>query len=519
MKIMKMTMMITMFISKVMSKMVNAMLNRMTNSHKHQVSVKTRAPFSNVKLPVISNLSVTSTIALSIALLLMTNVSYANDITENFPSSDSNAALYYQMGGGRSVPAPPVQNNISVPINAKGEVGLGFSCGSFNPSTTITNSLNNFKDSIQNVSGSIMKRAMSAIVSFPMYKLAQADPKLYNVLNNNVIGAHNQFALNLKSCNEMQSEALKGDDPYNSWITVSRNNNMKHSMSFGSGDLNKAMATANKDQGNNGVPWATPGKPLGAPAGGLDQPPIMVIHDTAIAGYNVILGRNPTDISAPSKSKDNQNLLNYWGKPSDAAKWIVTIVGDQKVTTCTEKDCGKNSTPGSGLLPFVQNATTAIIKKLSNLVAHPAQVNEKSLLDVSAPGQVVSPALLQSIRQMNPNAKTNTIATLSQNIATTRVVNEALLAINVLQVGAEVPNIHAVAPAQKVIETKKQLIQQDINHIMYSVNIRRQLNSHVMSDIMQYSQQQEAKAAAVSHIGNKPALLTNGGIVKRNQTP
>lgn len=457
------------------------------------------------------------TIAITTALLATYGLSYADDITDSFPSSDSNSALYYQIGGGRSVPIPPVQNNVSVPINAEGDIGLGFSCGLFNPVNTITNSLNDFKDSVQNVPGTIVSNATSAITSFPMYKLAQADPKLYNILNNNVIGAHNQFALNMKSCEEMQSEALKGNDPYNDWITVSRNNNMKNIMSFGDGDLNKGISQVNQDQGNNGVPWATPGTALGASAGGVGQPPIMVVNDTSVAGYNVMLGRNATDTSAPGKSDNNQNLLNYWPTPKDAAQWIVSVVGDQKVTTCTSASCSKDSTPGTGLLPYVQNATTDISKKLANLVANPGQVNEENLMAVSAPGQVVSPALLENIRQMNLNAQSNTVATLAQNIATTRIVNEALLAINILQMGSEVPNIHAVGPAQKVIAQKVQLLQEDINHIMYSVNIRRQLNSNVMGDIMKYTQEQNAQAAAIPQVGNKPAVMQNGGIVKQDQ--
>ncbi len=460
--------------------------------------------------------SLTVVLITLLVLLLGYSTSYA-DLSENFPSSNANSSLYYQMGGGRSVPVPPVQNSVTVPIDAGGNIGLGFSCGLFSPVDTITNSLNNFEDSVENVPSTIVSNATSAIISFPMYKLAQADPKLYNILNNNVIGAHNQFSLNLKSCQSMQSEALKGQDPYNDWITVSRNNNMKSAMKYGDGDLNKAMSKVNQQQGDNGVAWATPGGQLGAHAGGVGQSPIMVVHDTAVAGFNVMLGRNVTDTSAPGKSANNQLLLNYWATPESAAKWIVSVVGDQKITTCTEASCVKDSTPGQGLLPYVQNATTDIQKKLIDLVSNPNNVNEKSLLAVSAPGQVISPALLNNIRMMNTNAQENTVGTLSQNIATTRIVNEALLAINVLQAGSQVPNIHSVAAAQKVLTQSIKRMQGDINQIMYSITIRRQLNSNVMSDIMHYNQAQNAQAASIPRLNEKPATMQNGGIVKQDQ--
>lgn len=459
------------------------------------------------------------TITLITLAITQASLGYANAITDMFPSSNQNSELYYQMGGGRSVPVPPVNNSVTAPIDVQGNIGLGFSCGKFSPVNTITNSLNNFKDSVQNVPGSIVSRATSSITSFPMYKLAQADPKLYNILNNNVIGAHNQFSLNMKSCEEMQSEALKGHDPYDGFITVSRNNNMKHLMSFGDGDLNKAMSNVNQNQGDNGVPWATPGQSLGASAGGEGQKPIMVINDTAIAGYNVLLGRNATDTSTPDHSHDEQNLLNYWQKPQDAAQWIVAVVGDQKVTTCTSKHCQKDSSPGVGLLPYVQHASTQISQTLAQLVSGQLPTTKDHLLAVSAPGQVVSGSLIRNIRQMSHNAQGNTVATLAQNIATTRVINEALLAINVLQTGSEVPNIHAVGPAQKVITHKIKQLQSDIDHIMYSVNIRRKLNSNVMSHIMQYTKAKNNQAAGISQVGTKPAVMTNGGIVKKDQSP
>lgn len=432
-----------------------------------------------------------------------------------FPASQMNSKLYYLIGGGESVPLPPVQNSVTVPISPGGDIGLGFSCGLFSPVDTISNSLNDFKSSIENVSASIVSSATSAIISFPMYKLAEADPKLYNILNNNVIGAYNAFGLNLKSCETMQNEALHGKNPYNDWITVSRNNNMLGQMaqSNGQGDLNQAIAKVNQTQGNNGVPWATPGEPLGQNAGGLDQSPIHVINDTTIAGYNVVLGRDVTSTTAPGPDAQDQELLNYFATPQAAANWVTFVVGEQEVTTCTSSNCPKNSTPGHGLLPFVAEAGKTIRQNLTNLIANPGEINKQSLLAVSAPGQVVSPALLENIRLMNINAQTNTIDTLSQNIAVARVVNEALLALQLLQMGSQVPNIHAVGPAQKTLQSAEAALQSDINQLMYSVKIRRALNANVMSDIMQYNASENARAAQIPRLGEKPVLLQHGGVV------
>jgi hypothetical protein len=172
-----------------------------------------------------------------------------------------------------------------------------------------------------------------------------------------------------------------------------------------------------------------------------------------------------------------------------------------------------------GLLPDVQKETVQVTTELSNLVANPDQETAQNLLAVSAPGQVVSPALLQDIRQMNPNAQANTIATLGQNIATTQVVNEALLAIDILQMGSEVPDIHAVGPAQQEISDKIALMQSDIDHIMYSVKIRRDLNANVMGQIMQYNQDQNNEAAATPGVSKTPASMSHGAILENQENP
>ena len=456
----------------------------------------------------------------TVSAFLVASLSYAQSGGENlFPSSETNSALYYQLGGGNSVPMPAVSDRVPLPMGVQGNASVGFSCGKFNPAMSVTNSLNDAEDSVQNISQNIMSKATSAIISFPMYKLAQADPKLYNVLNNNVIGAHDQYALNMKSCEQMQSQALKGQDPYEDWMNVSRNDNMKSLMSMGDTgavtqpDLNRAMQTVNQDQGKKGVTWSLPGSKEGTPAGGQNQPPIRVIHDTVIAGYNVDLGRNPTELSTPSPSSSNQILIHYWPTPESAAGWIVNIVGDKKVSTCEGQGCEKDSTPGRGLLSEVQSETQRITQNLSNLVQNPDQVTEESLERVSAPGQMVSPALLQDIRQMDLNAQANTIATLAQDIATTRVVNEALLAIDLLQMGSEVPSIQAVGPAQTEIKAKQERLQADIDHIMYSVNIRRQLNSSVMENIVRYNQAQNAAAANLPPIYNASLPMSHGALI------
>ena len=86
-----------------------------------------------------------------------------------------------------------------------------------------------------------------------------------------------------------------------------------------------------------------------------------------------------------------------------------------------------------------------------------------------------------------------------------------------LQMGSQVPNIHSVGAAQKVLASSIQMLQGDINRIMYSITIRRQLNSNVMGSIMKYNQVQNAQALSIPRLKEKPVTIENGAVVIQDQ--
>ena len=430
----------------------------------------------------------------------------------HLPTNNIDASLYYQIGGGDNIATPAVTSKEVVSLKLKGESGLGFSCGKFNPKATITNALNNFKNSVENVSAAIVKHATTAIVSFPMYKLAQADPNLYNLLNNNTLSAHRQFALKLKSCYVMEQEALRGKNPYSNWIKVAKTQHMKHVIDSGEVDLNNAMAEVNSTDGEKGIPWVKPGKTVGAYAGGAGQAPIMLIADTVKAGYNVMLNRDVTDTSAPNKKPDNAHLLRYWPTPSAAADWLVFVVGDTKITTCT--GCAKSSSAGRGLLPYIEAMRNTIKDKLTRLINKQDDFSLANLLLVGAPGQILSPQTLQIIAHMNSNTRPILIRVLSQNIAAARVIDEALLGIKLLRMGSSVPAIRAVGAAKTGINFAIKFLHNEITDIMFAVKIRKQLIADKLVNIMQFNNAQNLAALHIPKTKLPEQTLTHGAIVK-----
>lgn len=194
----------------------------------------------------------------------------------------------------------------------------------------------------------------------------------------------------------MQGEIAKGQNPYADWASISMGSDWKYKMSLAgnnnlhansddnNSDINQVSQQIAKDNGNNGVPWVH-GENIGRNgyyAGGQGQPPITVIQDTSIAGYNVILqsGRNYDDTSAPARTDANAHLIDTWTNPQLAANWIATVLGDEKITTYVGGD--KQSTPGVGLLPANQQLTTQVLQSLQSLITNQTQTTIQNLQQV-----------------------------------------------------------------------------------------------------------------------------------------
>ena len=111
--------------------------------------------------------------SIPVLLLLFSTSVFASNI---IPIGHGNNTLYYKIGGSSDFALPPVSDTTRVRLDANTNLGMGYSCSAFNPALSITNSINNIKDSIDNLEQSIITNATGSLIQFPMYLLAQANP-------------------------------------------------------------------------------------------------------------------------------------------------------------------------------------------------------------------------------------------------------------------------------------------------------------------------------------------------------
>ncbi len=463
---------------------------------------------------------------LLLAILMTSSLSvYASNI---IPIGNGNNKFYYQIGGSNDFAYPPVSDTKSTILKTNTNLGIGFSCGAYNPALSITNSINDLKDSADNLEQNVIASATGSLVQLPMYFLAQANPTAYNLLNNTLLSAHNQLSISTKSCETVKNQIAKGQNPYQDWGTISLNDDWKKHLTFassGNEDINQSKKEIDKHSGENGVPWVQGKSDWDGSqhAGGKSQPPIHVIADTVKSGYNSLLNRDlNSDADAPDNPENNQ-LKQFFPTPKSASDWITNVLGDQVITTCNDDSCKtqQSNLVGHGLLPWVtscqankDDCSDSIRDSLSNLVTGNTEINKANLNKVSADGIAISPDIINSIHLMDVTQQKIIINKLSQEISMQRTMDKAFIARNILSTGAQVPVISSNHPAQVIIGTALTNLDNDIKALSFERQMRQQAMSNTLSETLKFSNQQQQDAVRINASSTSSSLMENGAIPK-----
>ncbi len=442
--------------------------------------------------------------------------------------------LYYNFGGGNPAPLPPVANNNRIPLYAKGAAGLGYNCGVFNPQMSLIDSLNSVKSSYQEMVGSILQNATGALTEMPAYAIARADPNLYQQLQSSLFNARQDLEVSTKSCEQVSNEIDAGKDPYDGWLKASLGDTWKYKMNMASssslnsgylgaanGDINQAKTAVDQDNGASGVVWVQgTSKSDGSKyAGGRGQPEILLINDTVLAGYNILIdpqNRAYDDKAAPPGPGPQNNsptagITSIFPAPKDAADWATHVLGDEIITTYPGGR--KTSSPGVGLLWDVQAQATQVQQDLTDLVTGVSDMTLTNLKAVSAPRVMINQAVIKTIQQQTSSIMQSIIIQkLSTEVASARVIDKAELTLQLLMVGEQAPPIYANQPAQTAITSAMTRLKDYISQFMFNNDVNQQFVSKTVTQILQETANEQAANAAIRPDQNTPAVMNNGAI-------
>jgi integrating conjugative element protein (TIGR03755 family) len=456
-----------------------------------------------------------NSVVLTIIFVILSSPAFAQNI---IPVGSGDNTLYYRIGGGSDFASPPVSDTTTIHLDSNISLAWSNSCNNFNPALSISNSINNLKDSADNIEQSVIASATGSLIQMPMYFLAQANPTAYSMLNNALIDAHKRIEVSTKSCETIKYQIANGVNPYANWGTIAVGDQWKKHLSFGDSDINDAKKDIDAHSGEGGVSWVQGNKDEEGSlrAGGKNQPPVHVIADATKAGFNAILNR---DLQS-NDDAINSEMSRYFKNPEAAAFWMTNVVGDQVITTCSDDSCKKaqGNFVGRGLLPWIiscqsdkDNCADNIRDDLTKLVDGSNAISKDNLLKVSADGIVISPDVVSSIHVMGKTQQAMIINKLSQEVAVQRLIDKALIAKDILNAGSDVPAIAANQPAQEVIRNAIEKLEKDIQSLDFSRQIRKKNVSNTLSEVLNYASKQK-QTLQLSPNGQSPQMMENGAL-------
>ena len=412
---------------------------------------------------------------------------------------------YYEIGGAEPVSVPANPAVVSTTLGGSAQLGLGYSCGKFDPVAAVTNTLNDIGAGVDNMMNAMTAAATSAIASLPALILQRANPGLYDLFQNALIKAEETMQLATKSCEQMEAEIAQGKNPYADLITLSKGNDWKVQMGIGGNDAVTAKDTVETSNGDNGVPW------IGGQAGGTGQPVLEFTGDIVEAGYNINMNRAVTDTS-PVPAASATRLSEIWGSPAEARDWTVDVVGENIVTTCDT--CRKDSIPGTGLLPKLYQESATVTTEIQNLVSGATPPTLTNLDQITAPGVAITRQVIEAIREMPASEQSLIMGRLVSEISTARTVEKALYARRLLLSGRQVPEVYATEVAREHADNSIAELDKEIENLLFETRVRKEVVSDTVATLLERAAAKRQSSLTVPEVPTLDPNPLRGGRVQ-----
>lgn len=443
-------------------------------------------------------------IFLASALILSGNAS-AYDL--QVPVSEGN--WYYGVGGQRSISAPPSRNTNSIVLGGSMDWGSGFSCGAFDPTLGVANTLNQVKNGGEAIQQQVIEAATGAIASLPLLMLQRANPGLYELLMNSMASAEQRVSVATRSCQEMQQLISQGGNPMEDWINISRTHDWQGQMGDGTYrgagvDAVEAQETVDRNNGENGVTWLG-----GSRAGGRGQRPIDIPTDIVKAGYNQSLNRDAnSNAAAPANSG---RVATLWETPEEMMAFSRSVLGEEKVRTYTNRPT--QTMPARGMTFEINAEVERLTPLFDDLINGSSELIGENLLAISSPSIVVTSSTIQAMRKLTSSEQTILKARLIEEIATARVIEKCLMLLRLLFSGTQEPNISQNGPAQDAASKYTARLQQSIDDTLFE----HEMNKRLATSTSQTIRELEAVKKAVGNatpIPSQRQRLPNDSIMQ-----
>ena len=378
--------------------------------------------------------------------------------------STDNDQFYYQIGGATSITASPGTGTTGA-MSASLELGLGYSCGKFDPIAGLKNSVKK----VAAITDTLAAAVSAAISSLPLLILQRVNPGLYDLLQNLIIKGEATLALANTSCEQMEAEIKKGNNPYEAWTDLSKMVDWKVEMQAGKEDVVGAKAKVEKQNGKNGIPWIG-----GTRAGGDNgQKQINITKDVVSAGWDMNGGGR---------------LREVFKTPGEASDWAVAVLGDVNISTYDNHV--DQSQPGTGLLPRIEGTMLTVSKNLQDLVSGVNKPTLPNLREASSNDLLLTQPVIKALQDLSPTEQAIVTGKLASEVAMSRNLEKAIFVRRMLLSGRFEPNVVKTAALNHVDNAVKEL-DRTIDDVLFEKRVHQELVSNTALMLLESAKQHQ----------------------------
>jgi len=390
--------------------------------------------------------------------------------------------LYYQLGGGEPITRPSSNRASTIQLGVGASWNADLMCGNFDMSLSVEQQLNGIAGAFQDIMGNVINSATGAVASLPALVIQKVNPALYDLLQNGVLQASEEFQIAKTSCEdivEVMGEVSDGKG----WDAVSKSGYWVEASQDNTNELLGVKAGSGNDGLDHGITWSG-----GQQKGGAGQPPIEVIGDTVKAGYNTLLNRSPTATTSMVSTCGGAGLCEVWSSPQEQADWVIDVLGEQEIRTCV--GCDKiESKAGMGLSKKIEEEQEQIDIDLTGLVVSGSAPTAAQLKAVSGgPSLRITRRVVEAIREESPHEQGAIILRLAGEMALNRTMERALMARRALLAGMKEPNIANVGIAQEKVEKAVDELNTEISNMLFEMDVRNKISSNTASMLLRRNQ-------------------------------
>lgn len=413
---------------------------------------------------------------------------------------------YYSIGGGDPFVYYRQSNKTTLNLSVGADWNLMRGC-SFDPSFGISETFSDMKNNIYGIAEDVIDSAVAVAAGWALSKVRENWPGQYDTIMNGLKDAKESYTLSLKTCRDAKADIRSGRNPVDGWFSVTRKSSWDKASMNGENPV-ESEQEIEESSGNSGVVWVN-----GDKHGGTGQPPIRTVEDTVRAGYEHLVGsETPGDEDSVT---GDPNITRVFANSADAATWAQSVVGEREVRLCT--GCQKLRTKvGQGLrYQYRVERDKANLQLSTVLKKSKITVSDLNTLSVPGMGVVINDTTVRNLQQSPIDERMILANRLAGEIALARTMEKALIARDLMNTGAQEPNVSAVGEvAQSEINYSRERLQAEIDNILFETEVRKKVLTNAAGMIAQRGSSRNRDTGFTDYVRIRPKNhgMSEGGI-------